>query len=217
VRIAVLGTGIVGATVGSKLVSLGHDVVMGSRDAANPKAAEWVATTGGKATAAAYADAAAGAELVVNATAGLGSLEALTAAGADNLAGKVLLDIANSLDFSRGMPPTLGVCNTDSLGEQIQRAFPQARVVKSLNTMTAAVMVQPSLVRGPHSVFVSGDDESAKGVVRRLLESIGWPAGDIIDLGGIQTARGVEMWLPLWVSLMGATGSPIFNLAVVRG
>jgi predicted dinucleotide-binding enzyme len=217
VRIAVLGTGIVGATVGSKLVSLGHDVVMGSRDAANPKAAEWVATTGGKATAAAYADAAAGAELVVNATAGLGSLEALTAAGADNLAGKVLLDIANSLDFSRGMPPTLGVCNTDSLGEQIQRAFPQARVVKSLNTMTAAVMVQPSLVRGPHSVFLSGDDDSAKGVVRQLLESIGWPAGDIIDLGGIQTARGVEMWLPLWVSLMGATGTPIFNLAIVRG
>ncbi|MEO6714287.1 MAG: NAD(P)-binding domain-containing protein [Mycobacteriales bacterium] len=215
-RIAVLGTGTVGATVGTKLVSLGHDVVMGSRTPDNPKALEWVSATGDRASTAAYADAAAGAELVINATAGLGSVEALTAAGADNLAGKVLLDIANALDFSQGMPPTLNPCNTDSLAEQIQREFPGARVVKSLNTMTAAVMVEPGLVPGVHTVFVSGDDDNAKGEVRNLLTSFGWPPESIVDLGGISTARGTEMWLPLWINLMGAIGTPVFNIAVVR-
>lgn len=214
-RIAVLGTGTVGATLGSRLVALGHDVVMGSRTADNPKALAWMATAGGAAGTASYADAAADADLVINATAGLASLEALRAVGR-GLDGKVLLDVSNPLDFSRGMPPSLDPCNTDSLAEQIQREFPAARVVKSLNTMTAAVMVQPSLVRGPHTVFVSGDDEAAKRVVRELLVSFGWPDGDVIDLGGISSARGAEMWLPLWVNLMGALGTPIFNIAVVR-
>ncbi len=110
-----------------------------------------------------FADAAAGADLVVNATNGAGSLEALTAAGAENLAGKVLMDIANPLDFSHGFPPSLNPVNTDSLGEQIQRAFPEARVVKTLNTMTASVMVDPaSVAGGDHSVFVSGNDAAAK-------------------------------------------------------
>jgi predicted dinucleotide-binding enzyme len=219
-RIAVLGTGTVGATVGTKLVSLGHDVVMGSRTADNEKAAAWVVSAtragGGTATAAAYADAAAGSDLIVNATAGTGSLDALRAAGAANLSGKVLLDLANPLDFSGGFPPLLTVCNTDSLGEQIQREFPAALVVKSLNTVTVAVMVEPHLVPGQHAVFVSGEDANAKGVVRQLLESIGWAAGDIIDLGGIVTARGVEMYLPLWLTLMGALGTPMFSIAVVR-
>ncbi|MEP7055662.1 MAG: NAD(P)-binding domain-containing protein [Actinomycetota bacterium] len=222
-RIAVLGTGTVGSTIGSKLVSLGHDVVMGSRTADNPKAAAWIATcltdaaaTGGTAGAAAYADAAAGAELIVNATAGTGSLDALRAAGAVNLAGKVLLDISNPLDFSRGMPPSLSVSNTDSLGEQIQREFPDASVVKSLNTMTAAVMTNPSTVAGAHSVFVSGEDANAKGEVRNLLISFGWPPDRIIDLGGIVSARGVEMYLPLWLNLMAALGTPMFNIAVAR-
>lgn len=216
-RIAVLGTGSVGTTVGSKLVSLGHEVVMGSRTPDNPKALAWVAAAGERAGTGSYADAAAGAEFVVNATAGLGSLEALQAAGADNLDGKVLLDISNPLDFSRGMPPTLNPCGTDSLAEQIQREFPGARVVKSLNTVTAAVMVEPSLVPGPHTVFVSGDDADAKAEVRSLLLSFGWPDGDIRDLGGISTARGAEMWLPLWVNLMSTIGTPIFNISVVRG
>jgi predicted dinucleotide-binding enzyme len=220
-RIAVLGTGTVGATVGTKLLSLGHDVVMGSRTADNEKAAAWVVSAaragGGTATAAAYADAAARSDLVVNATAGTGSLDALRAAGAANLSGKVLLDLANPLDFSGGFPPLLTVCNTDSLGEQIQREFPAALVVKSLNTVTVAVMVEPHLVPGEHSVFVSGEDANAKGEVRNLLLSFGWPAGSIIDLGGIVTARGAEMYLPLWLNLMGALGTPMFSIAVVRG
>ena len=220
-RIAVLGTGGVGATLGGTLVERGHDVIMGSRTADNPKAAQWLAGLPeapghGTATASTYADAAAASELVINATAGLGSLEALQAAGTDNLAGKVLLDVSNPLDFSQGMPPTLNPCNTDSLAEQIQRAFPAAYVVKSLNTMTAAVMVNPDLVPGHHSVFLSGDDANAKGEIRNLLVSFGWHTENIVDLGGIATARGVEMFLPLWVSIMGALETPHFNIAVLR-
>lgn len=220
-RIAVLGTGTVGATIGRKLIELGHDVVMGSRTADNPKAAEWLASladdaTHGSASAATYADAAAGSEIVVNATAGLGSLEALRAAGADNLTGKVLLDISNPLDFSQGMPPSLDPCNTDSLAEQIQREFPGAHVVKSLNTMTAAVMVNPGLVPGRHSVFVCGENDNAKGEVRNILVSFGWNSGSIVDLGGIAAARGLEMFLPLWVTIMGALETPNFNIALVR-
>jgi 8-hydroxy-5-deazaflavin:NADPH oxidoreductase len=215
-RVAVLGTGIVGTTVASKLASLGHDVVMGSRTADNPKAAEWVAAAGGSARAGTFADAATGAEIVVNATNGHATLDVLRAAGAENLAGTVILDISNALDMSGGFPPIVGVGVGDSIGEQIQREFPAARVVKSLNTMTAAVMMQPSLVPGPHTVFLSGDDDSAKRVVRELLVSIGWPDGDILDLGGITTARGVEMYVALWVALMGPLGTPMFNIAVVR-
>lgn len=220
-RIAVLGTGTVGATIGRKLVELGHDVVMGSRTADNPKATGWLASLAGDAThgsadAATYADAAAWSEIVINATAGLGSLEALRAAGTGNLTGKLLLDISNPLDFSHGMPPSLDPCNTDSLAEQIQREFSGAHVVKSLNTMTAAVMVNPGLVPGGHSVFVCGDDDNAKGEVRNILVSFGWNSGSIVDLGGIAAARGLEMFLPLWITIMGALETPHFNIAVVR-
>src|SRR5262249_7403772 len=156
------------------------------------------------------AEAAAHGELVVNATNGIGSLEALQAAGEKNLAGKVLIDLANPLDFSKGMPPSLTVCNTDSLGEQIQRAFPAARVVKTLNTMNAALMVTPrKLADGAHTVFVSGNDADAKKLVTELLESIGWQ--DIVDLGDITTARGAEMMLPIWVRLWGVTKTPMFS------
>jgi hypothetical protein len=144
------------------------------------------------------------------------SLEALEQAGTDNLARKVLVDVANALDFSGGVPPTLGVANTDSLGEQIQRAFPEARVVKSLNTMNCEVMVDPARVPGAHGVFVCGDDTDAKGAVARLLEEFGWPTERIVDLGGIRSARGMEMYLPLWLSLYGTVGSGDFNIALVR-
>ena len=216
-KIAVLGTGMVGQAIGTKLATLGHDVTMGSRDAANPKATEWAAGPGER-TVATFADAAASAELVVNATAGVASLEALTLAGADNLAGKVLLDIANPLDFSNGFPPSLSVVNTDSLGEQIQRAFPDAKVVKSLNTMNCDVMVDPARVGdGDHDVFVAGEDADAKATVTALLQSFGWTAEHIHDLGGLASARGTEMYLPLWLSLMGSLGTGNFNIKVVRG
>src|SRR3954449_49530 len=161
-RIGVLGTGVVGRTLGSALLEGGHDVRMGSRSAANEHAVAWVAETGDRASEGTFADAAGFGELVVNATAGAASLDALEAAGAEQLAGKVLVDVSNPLDFSAGMPPTLTVCNDDSLAEQLQRAFPEARVVKTLNTVTAAVMVQPDLVSGRHTMFMCGDDAAAK-------------------------------------------------------
>ena len=170
-KIGVLGTGMVGNAVAGKLVELGHEVRMGSREAGNEKARAWADAAGERASEGTFADAAAHGELVVNCTAGEHSLEALEQAGTDNLAGKVLLDVANPLDFSGGMPPTLGVANTDSLGEQIQRAFPEARVVKSLNTMNCQVMAAPSLVPGDHVVFLSGDSAAAKADVIDLLEA----------------------------------------------
>ena len=157
-KIAILGTGMVGTTIGTKLASLGHEVKLGSRTATNEKAAAWVAATGGTASAGTFADAAAFGALVFNCTSGGGSLEALQAAGAANLAGKVLVDISNPLQFSAGKPPSLFVCNTDSLGEQIQLAFPETKVVKSLNTMNCNLMVNPGLLAGgEHSVFVAGN------------------------------------------------------------
>ena len=215
-RIAVLGTGMVGRTIATKLVELGHEVTMGSRDAASEAVAGWAAENGENARAATFADAAAAGELVFNCTAGTASVNALESAGAESLAGKVLVDVANPLDFSRGMPPRLSVCNDDSLAEQIQRAFPEARVVKALNTVNAAVMVDPAALPEPTDIPVCGEDASAKEVVAGLLESFGWPAERVLDLGPITSARGMEMYLPLWLGLMGAVGGPGFNIRVVR-
>ena len=214
-RIGVLGTGTVGQALAAKLVELGHEVKMGSRQAGNEKAVEWAGASGEAATEGSFADAAAFGDAVINATAGAASVEALRAAGAENLAGKVLIDVANPLDFSQGMPPTLTVCNTDSLGEQIQREFPDARVVKTLNTVNAGVMVEPALVAGSHTVFVCGDDADAKHHVRHMLESFGWPAEDIMDLGPITAARGTEMYLTLWLWLWQAAGTSQLNVKVL--
>lgn len=213
---AVLGTGVVGRTLATKLVQLGHQVVMGSRQAGNDNAMAWADGAGELAAQGSFADAAGAAATVINATAGTASLTALTAAGRDNLAGKVLVDVANPLDFSRGMPPRLEPCNDDSLAEQIQREFPEARVVKSLNTVNCDVMVEPGILAGSHEMFMCGDDQVAKDEVRAMLESFGWPADDVMDLGDITAARGMEMYLPLWLRLWGATGTRHFNVRVVR-
>jgi predicted dinucleotide-binding enzyme len=217
VKVGVLGTGTVGKTIATKLVELGHEVTMGSRSAGGEALREWVDAAGERGGGGTFADAAAAGELIFNCTAGGGSLEALSAAGAGNLAGKTLIDVANPLDFSQGMPPTLSVCNDDSLGERIQAAFPEARVVKSLNTVNAAIMVAPEKVPGDHNIFVCGDDENAKAEATALLESFGWPSASVIDLGDISAARGAEMYLPLWLRLMGALGSAEFNIEVRRG
>jgi len=201
-RIGVLGTGVVGTTIAAKLRELSHDVLIGSRSASDD--------------ALPFANAAAHGELVFNCTSGVASLEALGAAGEENLSGKVLVDVANPLDFSQGMPPRLSVCNDDSLGEQIQRAFPTAKVVKALNTMNAAIMVDPARVPGAHDVFVCGNEDDAKTQVAELLQSFGWPAERIVDLGDITAARGQEMYLPLWLRLMGAVGQPNFNIRAVH-
>jgi len=215
-KIGVLGTGRVGKSVGTKLVDLGHQVMMGARTADNPAATEWAGGLGDGANHGRFADAAGFGELVVNATSGAASLGALASAGAESLAGKVLIDIANPLDFSRGMPPTLTVANIDSLAEQIQRAFPDAKVVKALNTMNCEVMVQPALVPGSHDAFVCGDDAEAKATVAELLRSFGWPDENVIDLGDLTAARGLEMVLPLWVRLMSVLGTRHFNFHVAR-
>jgi predicted dinucleotide-binding enzyme len=179
----------------------------------NAPFAAWSAGNAGIAVAR-FADAAAGAELIVNATNGGASLDVLTQAGAENLTGKVILDIANPLDFSNGMPPTLFVKDTDSLGEQIQRAFPAARVVKSLNTLNAGLMANPDQLSEASTVFVSGNDADAKHTVTVLLKEFGHQ--DVIDLGDITTARGTEMLLPVWLRLWGALGTPEFNFKIVR-
>lgn len=215
-RVAVLGTGAVGRAIGAKLVELGHAVTMGSRSTDNEALGAWVEAAGESGGGGTFADAAAAGELIFNCTAGGGSLDALAAAGPGNLAGKTLVDVANPLDFSRGLPPTLSVCNDDSLGERIQAAHPEARVVKALNTVTAQVMVEPSRVRGDHAVFVCGDDEAAKAQVSALLEAFGWPPDSIVDLGDIGAARGTEMYLALWLRLRGALDTSDFNIAVAR-
>lgn len=214
-KIAVLGTGMVGERIASKLVALGHEVMMGSRTEGNEKAVAWVEQAGKGASQGTFAQAAAFGEMVWNCTAGVASLAALQAAGADNLAGKILVDLSNPLDFSKGFPPTLSICNDDSLGEAIQRAFPQAKVVKTLNTMANPVMVEPALVPGDHAAFVSGNDADAKAEVTRFLqEQFGWR--EVIDLGDISTSRGTEGWLLLWTRLFGRLGTPMFNVLLAR-
>ena len=214
-RIGILGTGVVGKTLGAKLTKLGHDVRMGSRSSGGEKARAWIKEAGGKSSEGTFADASAHAEIVFNCTSGMASLEALRAAGAKNLEGKTLIDVANPLDFSKGMPPTLSVCNTDSLGEQIQRAFPTAHVVKSLNTVSANVMVNPSIIPGVHDMFVSGNDAKAKAQVIDLLKTgFGWK--EVIDLGDITGARAQEMHLALWLRLFMKLQTPNVNVRVAR-
>ncbi|MCX4825715.1 NAD(P)-binding domain-containing protein [Streptomyces sp. NBC_01142] len=224
-RYAVLGTGIVGRTISAKLASLGHEVVIGTRDVdatlartepdamGNPPFAQWESAHP-EVRLETFADAAAFGERVANTTSGMVSVKALEAAGAQNLDGKVLIDIANPLDFSAGMPPSLDPVNTDSLGERIQRSFPRARVVKTLNTMNSQIMVDPSRVADEHTVFVSGDDADAKSAVTDMLVSFGWPEASVIDLGDITTARGAEMLLPIWLRLWGALGHTDFNFHI---
>lgn len=224
-KIAVLGTGVVGITLAARLDELGHAVILGTRD---PEATRARTAPDGAAAAsvadvlaahpqlglATFAEAVGGADVVLNATSGHASLDVLAAAG-DALDGTVLLDIANPLDFSAGFPPGLFVKDTDSLAERIQAAHPRVRVVKALNTLTADLMARPALLAdGDHTVFVSGDDAEAKALVVGLLQSMGHT--DVIDLGDITSARGTEMLLPLWLRLWGALGTPMFNVKVVR-
>ena len=214
-KIGVLGTGMAGHAIGAKLIELGHEVKMGARSASNEKAAAWVQASGAGASQGTFADAAAFGEIVFNCTSGAASLEALKQAGADYLKGKVLIDIANPLDFSHGMPPSLSVCNTDSLGEQIQRAFPETKVVKSLNTVNCNLMVNAAQLPGDHVIFVSGNAVDAKAQVTSILKDwFGWRA--VIDLGDITTARATEMMLPIWIGLMSKLGTPMFNFAIVK-
>ncbi|MFO0758017.1 MAG: NAD(P)-binding domain-containing protein [Byssovorax sp.] len=225
-KIALFGTGVVGQTLAQKLLALGHDVAIGTRDPAatlaksepgpfgSPPFKDWAAQNP-KVKLVTFADAAAHAEMAFNVLAGQAAVPTLSAV-AVALEGKILIDVANPLDFSRGMPPSLTVCNDDSLGEQIQRVLPKTKVVKTLNTVNAYLMANPGLVAGgDHTMFMSGNDADAKATVAGFLrEGFGWK--DVVDLGDITTARGTEMYLPLWVRLFGALKSPMFNVKLVR-
>lgn len=216
-KYAVLGTGSAGRTIAARLSELGHEATVGTRDPEATRArdeyAGW-ATDHPAVALATYADAAAAAEVIINATNGAAAVPVLGLAGADNLAGKVIIDVSNPLDFSQGMPPSLFVKDTDSLVEQLQRAFPEARLVKTLNTMNAEVMVHPDRLSDPGSVFVSGDDADAKAAATALLTEFGHT--DVIDLGDLSTARGAEMLLPIWVRLTSVMGTVRFNFKIVR-
>jgi len=215
-KIGILGTGMVGQTIGEKLVTLGHEVKLGSRQHGNEKALGWVQKVGAKGSAGTFAEAAAFGELVFNCALGTASLDALGQAGAGNLKGKILIDVAVPLDFSKGMPPSLFSGNTDSLGEGAQRLLPETKVVKSLNTVNCNVMVDPKRVGGgEHDIFVAGNDAAAKAEVSEYLRSwFGWKS--VIDLGDISAARATESYLPLWLRLWGALKTADFNVRVVR-
>jgi predicted dinucleotide-binding enzyme len=211
----IFGTGKVGQTIGSRLVELGNPVRMGSRTNDNPSARAWTKINGKLATQGTFEDAAQFGEVLFNCTSGMGSLSALQFAKSVNLNNKVLIDVANPLDFSRGTPPSLTVCNTDSLAEQIQRAHPLLNVVKALNTMNCEVMVHPDLVPGNHDVFICGNNANAKAITTVILmDSFGW--NSVVDLGDITSARGLEMVVPFWLSVRNKLGTDMFNFKVIK-
>lgn len=214
-RYGVLGTGEVGRALAGRLVELGHEVTLGSRTKDNPVAVEWATAAAGRARAGTFADAAGAGEIVINAVSGRVALDALRATGAEHLEGKVLVDVCNPLAFEDG-EARLDPVESDSVGEQIQRAYPHARVVKTLNTVNCRVMVDPGRVPGAHHVFVSGEDAGAKEQVTAMLGEFGWPAERVVDLGGIRSARAVEMYLPLWLTMFRNSGNPDFNIEVRR-
>jgi 8-hydroxy-5-deazaflavin:NADPH oxidoreductase len=226
-KIAVLGTGMVGQTLAAALVAKGHAVMIGTRDVAKslattapnafgmPAFGEWHKSNKSIAVGT-FKDAAAFGELIINASNGSSTLETLKLAKLESVGTKTLIDVANDLDFSKGMPPRSGATDQpgSSIAEKIQTTYPNMNVVKTWNTMTAAVMVNPAMVPGDSTVFLSGDNADAKQQVRAILAGFGWT--DILDLGGIATARGVEMLMPIWLSMYGAFGKPAYNFKIVR-
>jgi 8-hydroxy-5-deazaflavin:NADPH oxidoreductase len=228
-KITVLGTGTVGQTFASKLIELGYDVMLGTRNVSeklkstakdgygNPPFSEWYKVNS-KVKLGTFEEAAAFGQIILNVTQGGNSINALNLAGEKNLNGKVLVDISNPLDFSQGIPPSLlpGLSNTNSLGEEIQKTFPQSKVVKTLNTMWCGLMINPDMIGGgDHTNFICGNDNGAKTIVKSLLIEFGWKSENILDLGDISSSRGTEAILPVWLRIWGITKNGVFNLKVV--
>jgi 8-hydroxy-5-deazaflavin:NADPH oxidoreductase len=228
-KIAILGTGNVGQTFAAKFIALGHEVMMGTRNVADTLArkatdnygslpfGEWHSSNA-KVQLGTFAETVAFGEIVLNALQGAATLTAINTAKETNFDGKILLDISNPLDFSKGFPPSLipELQNTNSLAEEIQKTLPNAKVVKTLNTMWSGLMVNPVMIgNGDHNVFIAGNDADAKTKVKEILASFGWIAANILDLGDITKARGLEMYLPLWLSIYGATNNGAFNIKIV--
>lgn len=215
-KIGIFGTGVVGNTIGTKLIQLGYSVMMGSRTAANEKAVAWVTANGKNASSGTFADTVEFGEIIFNCTKGESSLDVFKQAGIDKFNGKIIIDISNPLDFSKGMPPSLipQYTNTNSLGEEIQKLLPEANVVKTLNIVNCEVMVDPKKSGGDPTMFMSGNNDAAKTKVKGFLNQFGW--SDIIDLGDITTARGTEMLLPIWLRTYMATGNGYFGFKIIR-
>jgi len=219
-NIGVLGTGVVGETLATALTRKGHNVRLGSRTADNEKGAAWVKNANEHATQGDFNDAAAFGDIVFFCLNGEHALNAIELIDEDSVQGKIFIDLTNPLDFSKGMPPQIldGYGNHTSLGEKVQAALPKAFVVKALNTVTANLMVDAKLVgKGDHHLFICGNNSDAKNKVAHfLVDNFGWKAGNILDLGGIEKSRVTEAYVPFWVSLMQATGTPMFNIKIVH-
>ena len=225
-KIAILGTGIVGQTFAHKLTSLGHRVMMGTRNVSDTKARQTANSNFSKwlennpeVQLGTFGEAADFGEIVFNVLNGGGVREALDSCNKSDFDGKIIIDISNPLDFSKGFPPTLseGLNNTNSLGEELQKMLPNAKVVKTHNTMNCYIMVDPSSVNGGrHTNFICGNDNDAKEQVNGLLQSFGWDMENIIDLGDISNSRGTEGILPLWTRIYGATQTGAFNFHIVK-
>ncbi len=225
-KIGIIGSGMVGRAFALRLTELGHDVLIGTRDVCATlrrtepdgkgiPAWQFWAKEHPEVRLVSFSEAGQFAETVINATEGAVSLHALNETGEENLKGKIILDLALPLSYGPGRPPRLTFANDDSLGEQIQRAFPAAQVVKTLNTMSHTIMLNPSILPGPHNAFLSGESTEAKEIIASLLKQFGWPAGDIVDLGGIETSRATEMYATLLFQLSKVRGNYDFNIAVV--
>jgi predicted dinucleotide-binding enzyme len=226
-KIAVIGTGTVGQTFATRLVALGYEVLMGTRNVSEklgqpakgqgPSFKEWN-DANPQVKLVTFADAAKEAELIINVTQGGASINAMKLCGEKNLEGKVIMDVANPLDFSRGAPPHLipELSNINSLGEEIQKTFPKSMVVKTLNTMWCGIMVNPKMVgNGDHTNYICGDNQQAKEKVTGLLKQFGWDQKNILDLGPISSARGTEAVLPVWLRIWTATQNGAFNFKIV--
>jgi hypothetical protein len=226
-KIGILGTGMVGQTIAGRLADLGYEVTIGTRDVAKTEANRERSPMGGapfsdwhkqhqNVKLEIFSGAAKSGEIIFVCTNGGATLEALGRANPDNFKGKTVVDISNPLDFSKGMPPSLvpRFANTNSLGEEVQKALPQANVVKSLNIVNCEVMVNAKKTGGEPTMFVAGNNAAAKAEVSGILKQFGWT--DIIDLGDIAGARGMEMMLPVWLRTWGAIKNGYFGFKIVR-
>jgi 8-hydroxy-5-deazaflavin:NADPH oxidoreductase len=216
VRIGIIGSGNVGRTIADGALAAGHEVRLGARSPDKPELREWVDGAGDNASLTGIQEAAEFGELLVNTTDGDGSLDALRTAGAENLAGKTLLDVANAGSFDDRHNFILTYANDDSLAEEIQRAFPDLRVVKALSTMSRVLMTDPDALASPTTALICGDDETAKAEVLGLLGDFGWKQENVIDLGDLTAARAMEMFVALWVRLNSTLDRELFGVTIVR-
>lgn len=204
-RVGVVGSGEVARRLAEGFCGRGHEVMIGSRDPDKAELRDWLSGDGRGIEAGSFEQAAAHGELIVLAVLGSAAEEAIAGAGPDNFRGKVVIDAMNPLDFSGGFPPKLSISGEDSLGERVQRALPDARVVKAFNTIGNPYFVDPSFSEGQPTMLIAGDDQEAKDTVRNVLTDFGW--SDTVDIGGIEGSRELEAICIVWVKIGGARGA----------